>query len=254
MLKIFPIPALKDNYIWCIVHPNTQQCLIVDPGVAEPVFKVLQEQQLHLAGILVTHHHWDHTGGIIDIINQFEVPVFGSARDNIKACNHPMTTGDIVDILDLKLKVLEIPGHTHGHLAYYNDEFVFTGDTLFTGGCGRVFEGTYEQMLHSLEKLTALPKETLVYCGHEYTESNLRFAQQVEPHNPALLARIASTAELRAKQLPTVPATLELELQTNPFLRTNHPDVINAAQKQAGRTLSNKVEVFTVLREWKNRS
>lgn len=242
MLKVIPILALKDNYIWCIVHVPTQQCVIVDPGEAAPVFAALEQQKLKLAGILVTHHHWDHTKGIDEILKQFKVPVF----------RYPLKTGDKIPIDFLTLQALEIPGHTLDHTAYYGHGMVFTGDTLFTAGCGRVFEGTMEQMFASLKRIAELPDDTLIYCGHEYTQANLKFAQTVEAHNPDILSRIKATDEFRAKNLPTVPATLSLEKKTNPFLRTIVPEVIKAAEQHARKSLKSPLEVFTVLREWKN--
>ena len=253
MLKITPIPALKDNYIWLIVHPNTSQCVIIDPGEAKPVLQTLAQQQLTLSAILITHHHWDHTGGIADILSLTEVPIYGPAKENIPG-RLPLQEGDQVkiDSMGLNLKVLDIPGHTLGHLAYMGHGMVFTGDTLFTGGCGRVFEGTPEQMLHSLNKLAVLPDETLVYCGHEYTADNLKFALAVEPNNPDLLARNEKTQALRRQNQPTVPSSLALEKKTNPFLRTQIPAVIKAAEAHYGQKLNNSEALFTVLREWKN--
>lgn len=253
MQQIIPIPALKDNYIWLIVGSN-QQAVVVDPGDAAPVLKTLNQYGLSLAAILVTHHHWDHTNGIDELLQHHSVPVFSSQQDKVSGVNHFVGQDDEVNLSKqgLSFRVIEIPGHTLGHLAYYGHGVVFTGDTLFTGGCGRLFEGTAEQMCTSLNKLKALPEDTLVYCGHEYTENNLRFALAVEPNNPHLLQRSNKIKELRSKNQPTVPATIEEEKQTNPFLRCEIPEVIKAAEKFAGRPLKNPVEVFTVIREWKN--
>lgn len=252
MLKVVPILALKDNYIWCIVHVPTQQCVVVDPGATDPVLIALEQQHLKLTGILVTHHHGDHTQGIDGILKEFKVPVFASYKKTTPSCTHPLKMGDKVTSDFLNLQALEIPGHTLDHTAYYGHGMVFTGDTLFTAGCGRVFEGTMEQMFTSLNRLAELPDDTLVYCGHEYTQANLKFARAVEPNNPDILSRIKLTDELRAKNLATVPAKLGPEKKTNPFLRTAIPEVIKAAEQHAGRSLKNPVEVFTVLREWKN--
>lgn len=254
MLQVIPISALQDNYIWCIVHSKSNQCVIIDPGEAQPVLDMLKTSKLQLSAIFITHHHWDHTNGINELFQQFKTPIYGGANEkNIPHCQYPLNDKQIVSPMpDLQLAALAIPGHTLGHTAYYGHGLVFTGDTLFTGSCGRVFEGTMAQMLTSIQKLTTLPEETLVYCGHEYTQSNLRFAQAVEPDNANLLARIEETNRLREQNLPTVPSTLKLEKQTNPFLRTDQPAVIKAAENHVGRKLNNSVEVFTVLREWKN--
>lgn len=254
MLKILPIPALEDNYIWTIVHPNTLQCVMVDPGDAIPALDVLIELKLNLKAILVTHHHWDHTNGIDAILQKFSCPVIGLAQENIPLCQRKVKEGDRLEIphMDLSLQVLDIPGHTKGHVAYYGHGAVFTGDTLFTGGCGRIFEGTAQQMWDSLHKLMALPDETLIYCGHEYTGKNLQFANAVEPDNLALLERINTTANLRAENKPSVPATLRLEKATNPFLRVEVAQVQEAIKHHFGHNLTDPVGLFAALRRWKN--
>lgn len=254
MHKILPIPALKDNYIWTIIHINTQQCMIVDPGEASIVLEILTQLKLQLEGILVTHHHWDHTQGIPDILKHFQVPVFGPNNPQIPGLTHPLKEGDHVihAPMQLDLNVLEIPGHTLDHIAYYGHKVVFTGDTLFTGGCGRVFEGTPPQMYRSLQKLKSLPEETLVYCGHEYTLSNMKFAQAVEPSNFAIQNRLATTTGLRDHGKPTVPASLGVEKQTNPFLRCDLESVKHAAESHSGSFLEESEAVFAQIRAWKN--
>jgi hydroxyacylglutathione hydrolase len=253
-IDITPISAFKDNYIWLIRNSNQQACVVVDPGDAEPVIATLQQTNLTLTAILITHHHRDHSGGINQLLARFSVPVFGPARETIVGVTHPLTENQQVNLLALNLhfNVINIPGHTHGHIAYYGHGALFCGDTLFTGGCGRLFEGTAEQMCHSLHKLAALPNDTDVYCGHEYTQSNLQFARVVEPSNTYLLKRIEQTQALRSKNLPTVPAKISAEKLTNPFLRCDIPTIIHAAEQQAGKKLKNAVEVFACLREWKN--
>lgn len=254
-MNVIPIPALKDNYIWCIVHPNNQQCVIIDPGAAEPVFSFLKQQQLQLAAILVTHHHWDHTGGIQELVETLKVPVYGGMHEKpIPQCQNRLDDGQQFTLpkMNIALTALAIPGHTLGHTAYYGNGVVFTGDTLFTGGCGRIFEGTPAMMYQSLQKLAALPEETLIYCGHEYTQANLQFALKVEPTNTALLERIETTHQLRLKNLPTVPATLKLEKQTNPFLRVDQPTIIKAVENHISHSLPTPVEIFAALRDWKN--
>lgn len=252
MITITPISALKDNYIWAMTHTQTRQAVVVDPGEAAPVLAFLQHQQLKLAGILITHHHWDHTNGLAEL-TQIDVPCFGPAREKIAALTNPVQQGDAAAIPGFPdLTVFDIPGHTLGHVAYYAPGMLFSGDTLFTGGCGRYFEGTAEQLYQSLQTLAALPPATQVYCGHEYTVNNLRFAEQVEPKNKAVTARLAAAHALRAEHLPTVPASLQEEHDTNPFLRCVVPEVIGSVSHYAGKTLHNAVEVFTYLRKWKD--
>ena len=255
MLTIEPICAFHDNYIWMISHPESSRVIIVDPGEADGVLAVLKERQFSLAAILITHHHHDHTGGIKALIEAYPAPVYGPAYDAVALCDRPLTEGDKVDLPDLKLsfQVLDIPGHTSGHIAFVGGGAVFCGDTLFTAGCGRLFEGTAEQMVCSLAKLARLPDDTLIYCGHEYTAANLRFAAAVEPGNVAILERIRAVSLKRAQGLPTVPAPLALEKQTNPFLRCHEPSVIDAAENHCGKSLSSDlIGVFSVIREWKN--
>lgn len=254
MLQVIPIPALKDNYIWTIVHPNTQQCVIVDPGEAAPVLETINRLNLVLKAILITHHHWDHTAGIETIHKEFPCMVIAPALENVPCCQRKVQQDDVITIpeMGLTLKVLDIPGHTRGHVAYYGHGMAFTGDTLFTAGCGKIFEGTPQQMWDSLHKLMALPDDTLIYCGHEYTQSNLQFATTVEPNNVDIIHRIETTAALRAKQKPTVPAPLSLEKRTNPFLRTEINNVQQAIKAHFDSNLDSPIALFAALRAWKN--
>ncbi len=245
MLKIIPIPAHKDNYIWAICNTENTQVAMVDPGDAAPVIEYLEANNLKLSKILVTHHHWDHTGGITALTERYNVAVLKT--DNLDL-NIPI---DLTE-QNLTLNVMAIPGHTLDHIAFYNQEILFCGDTLFTGGCGKIFEGTVAQMFTSVQKLKNLSTKTKVYCGHEYTENNLRFAMLVEPDNKVLRQRQTDTIQMRQNNLPTVPSTLELELATNPFLRTDQPAVRAAAVKYCGRDLINEADVFSELRAWKN--
>ena len=228
--------------------------MIVDPGEAAPVFEALHKYQLQLSAILITHHHWDHTNGIRDIISKFNVPVYGPALEPVAGMTHPLNDGDKITLSDcgLSLQIMHVSGHTRGHIAYYNDTLLFSGDTLFTAGCGKIFEGTVAQMYHSLTALAALNDNTQMYCGHEYTASNLKFAQHVEPDNKDIQHRIEQVAQLRSKNRPTVPAPLSLEKLTNPFLRCTQPTVIKAAEHYANQSLSTPTEVLGVIREWKN--
>lgn len=252
-----PIPALNDNYIWAFRRGD--YVLIVDPGEAQPVLDWLAEHTLKLAAILLTHHHGDHVGGVKEILTHHPAPVWGPAKEQLPVCDVRVQQDDMISIpyMDLTLQVLDIPGHTAGHVAYYGQNaaqlpFVFCGDTLFAGGCGRLFEGTPEQMLNSLDKLAALPVETLICCAHEYTLSNLRWALEVEANNVQLQQRWQDTCKLREQNLATVPSTLDTELATNPFLRTRQANTMYAAEHYAGHTLHTPVDVFASLREWKN--
>lgn len=222
MLHVVPIPAFTDNYIWLIVNPDNHQAAVVDPGDAQPVLDYCQQHGLELCTILITHHHPDHVGGVNKLVKHYNIPVYGPALENIPDCDHKLSEGDVVTLeqLDhLKLNVIDVPGHTSGHIAYYGNGWLFCGDTLFAGGCGRLFEGTPAQMHTSLAKLKALPPQTQVFCAHEYTQANLAFAITIEPDNLDLQQRIQDVAKLRQQQQPTIPSSIDIELKTNPFLR-----------------------------------
>lgn len=251
-MQIIPLPAFRDNYIWLL--RSGSHAVVVDPGDAAPVLGYLADEGLSLAAILITHHHPDHVGGVMALLEHAAVPVYGPARETIPGLTHPVGEGDEVSVpaLGLRLRVLDIPGHTAGHVGYYAAPALFCGDTLFAAGCGRLFEGTPAQMFASLQKLAALPGDTQVYCTHEYTLSNLAFAAAVEPGNPAIAERIACCEAIRAGQQPTVPFPLAGELLTNPFLRGHEPAVVRQAEARASGALASPVEVFAVLREWKN--
>lgn len=252
MIDIFPVRAFKDNYIW-IIH-NQQHALIIDPGDAAPVLAWVKQQQLQPIAILCTHHHHDHTGGIPALIQEFALPVYGPANEKIPGMTHPLTEGDTLHFpeLSLEFSVLAIPGHTAGHIAYYGQNYLFCGDTLFACGCGRIFEGNPKQMFDSLQKLANLPDETRVYCTHEYTLANIRFARVVDADNPDLI-ELQNVVEEKLKQnIPSLPSTLATEKATNPFLRCNQPAIIHSASQYAGRRLNDPLSVFTVIRNWKN--
>lgn len=253
-IQIVPISAFKDNYIWCLINKNTKHCLVIDPGEGKPVLTQLNRLDLSLDAILITHHHWDHTNGIRSILKSHSVPVYGPAKEKIVGMTQAVEQGDKIELANwpISFKVMAIPGHTLGHIAYYGNRLLFCGDTLFTGGCGRLFEGTAEQMLDSLTRLAQLPDKTQIYCGHEYTLANLHFAQEVEPNNPHIKKRLEKTRELRQKNLASVPSLLEEERLTNPFLRCDQPDIIQRIEKRTGRKFSSPVAVFTYLRQWKN--
>lgn len=250
--EIFEVRAFADNYIWLLRKGS--DFIVVDPGVAAPVRAAIEARQGRLAAILITHHHEDHVGGVADLLDWQSVPVYGPAAEAIGCVDHPVAPGDPVYVktLDATFEVIDVGGHTLGHIAYRIEDALFCGDTLFAGGCGRIFEGTPEQMWHSLNRLAVLPQATRVYCAHEYTQANLRFAVAVEPDNQVLKNRCSEVQALRAADQPTVPTTIGLELLTNPFLRADQIAVINAAEVFQGHRLHEEVQVFAALREWKN--
>jgi hydroxyacylglutathione hydrolase len=253
-LSILAIPAFNDNYLW-LIHDGVHAA-VVDPGEAAPVLAALEANRLILAAILLTHHHADHVGGVPDLLNKFKVPVFGPGNEAITRVTAALAEGDTVSVpeLGLNLSVLEVPGHTRGHIAYVapQQSWLFCGDTLFAGGCGRLFEGTAAQMADSLGKLAALPDATQVFCAHEYTLANLRFALEVEPENIVLIDRIASEQAKRNQGLPTVPSTIGLEKKTNPFLRCHEPAVTERLAATGHLTQHDPVAVFAALRQWKD--
>ncbi|MFT5533091.1 MAG: hydroxyacylglutathione hydrolase [Burkholderiaceae bacterium] len=253
-LQVLTIPAFDDNYLW-LIHDGTHAA-VVDPGDARPILAALALHQLSLTAILLTHHHADHVGGVPELLKHANVPVYGPRHDGIPTVTHPLDEGDIAVLPELQwqLGVLEVPGHTSGHIAYYAaaEEWLFCGDTLFAGGCGRLFEGTPEQMDASLQKLAALPGQTSVFCAHEYTIANLRFAQAVEPGNIALQERIVREQDKRARHIPTVPSTIALECETNPFLRWRGAEIRHSLQHAGKLGDDTGVAGFAALRAWKN--
>ena len=254
-MNLSALPAFADNYIW-MLHDGTQ-AVVVDPGDATPVLQALQHQGLQLAGILVTHHHADHIGGVDALRPHLHGPIWGPAREIIPKPYTPLNDGDVVTVLGRRFQVIDVPGHTAGHIAYFqldesNAPLLFCGDTLFSAGCGRLFEGTPAQMQHSLSRLAALPGRTQVCCTHEYTLSNLKFAAAVEPGNHERAQYHARCELLRAQGLPTLPSSIALECQVNPFLRCRAPEVVAAARAQ-GAANDDAVSVLAALREWKNR-
>ena len=254
-LTVTTIEAFSDNYIW-LIHDteNPARVAVVDPGDAAPVIRTLDEQGLELIAVLITHHHPDHVGGIEQLLAHHEVPVFGPANELIPRINYPMVHGQRIQIPNsgLNFEVIELPGHTLGHIAYYGHEAVFCGDTLFSGGCGRLFEGTAAQMTASMEELASLPPETRVYCAHEYTLSNLRFALAADPGNQALREYQRACQALRDAEKPTIPSTMATELAINPFLRCHETDIKRAAESRMNRPLETKQEVFAAIRQWKD--
>jgi hydroxyacylglutathione hydrolase len=254
-IKVRPVRAFSDNYIWLIESPRDAARLVaVDPGEADPVIAELQRSGASLAAILLTHHHPDHVGGVKDLLRHWDVPVYGPEDSRIAPPIRSLGEGpcDLPE-LGLRFQILQVPGHTVSHIAFWGHGALFCGDTLFSAGCGRMFEGTPTQMNASLNKLRALPPDTSVYCGHEYTAANLKFALAVEPGNAATLSYQHEVARLRAADLPSLPSTLALEIRVNPFLRCEQDDVRAAAQRHANLALKEPAEVFAVLRAWKDK-
>lgn len=278
-MKLIPLPAFQDNYLW-LLHDG-RRALVVDPGDAKPVLDALQHHGLQLEAILVTHHHADHIGGLAAVRDATGAKVYGPARETIPGPLQGLGQGDTITVLGLQFQVFDVPGHTSGHIAYFHDPhgtsslppegahpawggpapdgldvdgqpLLFCGDTLFSAGCGRLFEGTPAQMLASLDSLAALPADTRVCCTHEYTLSNVKFALAVEPGNPDLVHYGSRCKELRDQGLPTLPSSIGLERRINPFLRTREPAVIEAARAFDARTTDDEVGVFAAIRQWKN--
>lgn len=253
MLEIIPIPAFADNYIW-MLH-NDSHAVVVDPGDADPVIAKLNELALTLDAILVTHHHNDHIGGIDALLLKRPVAVYAPRYYQYNFPHTAVEENSIVHLtsLNLDLTVMEVPGHTLDHVAYYGSDYLFCGDTLFGGGCGRLFEGTPEQMYHSLQRLAQLPLHTAVYCTHEYTEHNLHFASTLEPNNQSLKKRQSEARQLRVANQPTLPSSIGLELETNPFLRCDQPAIQLAASMTTKTTnKDNPISVFASIREMRN--
>jgi hydroxyacylglutathione hydrolase len=269
-IRIQPIPAFRDNYIW-MMHDG-RHAVVVDPGVAAPVQQVLDEQRLELSAVLLTHLHYDHNRGVPGLLERGSIPVFGPLLNEHDRVSHPPfpqpgtvpldcvthVVGErdtvTLDALDMSLSVLAVPGHTRGHIVFLDRQrdWVFTGDTLFAGGCGKVFGGSMQDMIDSLDILTGLPPQTQIYCAHEYTLANLRFALAVEPANRELAARYEAEQRKRDAGLPTLPSTIGMERATNPFLRVMEPQVLDTLRRQRGVDASTRVASFEALRSWKN--
>jgi hydroxyacylglutathione hydrolase len=258
-LSIVAVPAFKDNYLWLVMRAGF--AAVVDPGDASVIEEALSRFDVTLTAIVLTHHHADHTGGVLPLLaaRSEALPVFGPSAEEIPGVTLPLKGGDhiVVPGIDLALEVIDVPGHTRGHIAYFGRDgtrpVLFCGDTLFAGGCGRLFEGTAGQMFGSLQRLAALPEETSVYCAHEYTEGNMRFALAVEPGNQVLVARAAEVSEKRRHNVITVPSTIGLERATNPFLRVSEPAVHARVERESPGAASSAVDTFAALRAWKDR-
>jgi len=251
--RISAIPAFSDNYIW-LISGEGRACAVVDPGDHRPVLEVLEQHGLELRHILLTHHHPDHTGGVAGLLRKYPARVHGPDDSRIRDLDETVVEGDRVELPELgaEFSVIEVPGHTRSHIAFHGHGVLFCGDTLFSIGCGRLFEGSAAQMQASLDKLADLPPETRVYCAHEYTQSNCAFALEVEPDNAALQTRSRQVAEARSQGLSTIPSRLSDELAANPFMRTREDSVVDAARKIDPQASPGE-ETMAVIRAWKDR-
>lgn len=249
---IVPLRAFSDNYIWTI--RDTTHAIVVDPGDAGPVLAYLAKEKLELAAILITHHHSDHIGGVKALTAGRGIPIYGPHDPRVPDATERLKEGQSITLphFNIRLEVLEVPGHTSSHIAYHGDGMLFCGDTMFAAGCGRLFEGTPAQMHESLGKFMRLPDHTRVYCTHEYTLSNIRFALAADPSNQALKDWEARARAMREVDVPTVPTTIALERATNPFVRCGEAGVVAGASQRAGRALADPVSVLATIREWKN--
>lgn len=257
MPTFIALPAFQDNYIWLLTDDTSFKVTAVDPGDARPVIRWLgRHPEYQLSTILLTHHHRDHTGGVLSLKAATQCRVLGPDNPAIDGIDRTLADGDQINLAGQSIRVIAVPGHTLDHIAFFCDDpqepWLLSGDTLFAGGCGRVFEGTPAQMHDSLQRLAALPDATTIYCTHEYTQANLRFAQAVEPDNPDIRVRLEVVEDLRRDGQITLPTTLALEKRTNPFLRSAEPAVVEAASRQAGGEVTPGAETFAAIRAWKD--
>ncbi len=253
-LIIHSIPILEDNYVWLIQSSHSRHVIVLDPGDAAPILTYISDQKLIPVALLITHRDYDHIDGIAAFLEQYEVPVYGPKNDEIPYINHKLSAQDnlIIDDHFPSFHIIDVPGHTPGHIAYVIENRLFCADALFAGGCGRVRQNAYATAYHSLLSLAALPESTQMYCSHEYTVANLQFALTVEPHNQATQTRLAYAQKLRKKGQMTLPSTIGEELATNPFLRCHEPGLKQAVEQHIGQTLDDDLAVFTALRQWKD--
>ena len=252
MLSVEPIKAFTDNYIWLV--STNEGSIVIDPGESKSIQKLIDNKTIDLKGILITHHHYDHTNGLSELVKKNELEVYGPVN-NIDGINHRLNDKDKISIIGIDFDVISIPGHTLDHIGFYSanasNPILFCGDTLFAGGCGRIFEGTYEQMFNALKKITKLPTNTNIYCGHEYTLSNLKFALEADDTNKELIEEFKKVENKIISNIPSLPTTLEKELKVNPFLRCDNINIQNKIIEKFNVS-KNELEVFTALRKWKD--
>ena len=251
MLSVEPIKAYTDNYIWLV--STNEGSIVVDPGESKEILNLIDTNKIDLKGVLITHHHYDHTNGLLDLTNKMNLEVYGPKK--IEGINNIVKESDKFSLIGIDFEVIEIPGHTLDHLAFYSsnnkDPILFCGDTLFAGGCGRVFEGTFEQMFKSLKKISNYPKETKIFCGHEYTLSNLKFALEADEDNKQLADEYINVKKLISSDIPSLPTNLNKELKVNPFLRCNEINIKNKVIDKFD-IIDDELEIFTALRKWKD--
>lgn len=254
MVNVLTIPAFNDNYIWLIKDSQSQHCVVVDPGDATPVLEIIESQELILDAILLTHKHYDHIDGVTELLSALGEDINVFSKDKLFPESKQVVEGQSIHCFEsrLVLEVMEVPGHTLDHIVFYNDEQLFCGDTLFSGGCGRIFEGSHKQMFEALSRLAKLPDSTKVYCAHEYTISNLTFAYAIEPKNSALLSYMQEVAKKRQQGLASIPTSIAVEKQINPFLRCYQNELISHLQNQLSMPLVAGLETFTALRTYKD--
>jgi len=252
MLSVEPIKAFTDNYIWLV--STNEGSIVIDPGESKSIQKLIDNKTIDLKGILITHHHYDHTNGLSELVKKNKLEVYGPVN-NIDGINHRLNDKDKISIIGIDFDVISIPGHTLDHIGFYsanaNNPILFCGDTLFAGGCGRIFEGTYEQMFSALKKITKLPTNTNIYCGHEYTLSNLKFALEADDTNKELIEEFKKVENKINSNIPSLPTTLDKELKVNPFLRCDNINIQNKIIEKF-KVSNNELEVFTALRKWKD--
>jgi hydroxyacylglutathione hydrolase len=252
--RLKAIPSLADNYIWLLVNDTTATAIIIDPGSSQPCKDFLDQENIRPVVILVTHRHWDHVDGIEKLVQCYNIPVYGPATEYIPCLTRAVRINDRLrfENFDIDFHVMDLSGHTAGHIGYLTDNMLFCGDTLFSAGCGRLFDGTAQQLHATLQRIKQLPEDTTIYCAHEYTLDNLRFAQAVEPENTAIQSRFEEVKALRSKNLPSLPFTLKNEMRYNPFLRTDKKNVMQAVAQHSGKDINNSEDCFKYLRMWKD--
>lgn len=251
-MRVHPVKAYDDNYIWIIQPGAEKSVIVVDPGDDKPVRDWLNTNNASIDSYLITHHHWDHTDGLAPLLEDYPAPVFGPKNSKVANISEPLTENDSFNRLGINFEVLETPGHTLDHISFYCTGFLFCGDTLFSGGCGRMFEGNPELYVSSLKKLRQLAGDTRVYCAHEYTQANLTFASLVEPENALLQSYLEKIKLMRQDDEITLPSSLQLELAINPFLRFDQTTVVKAAEQHANQNLTDDSQIFATIRQWKD--
>ena len=253
-LRLKPLPSLSDNYIWLIINDENSSAIIIDPGSSEPCTHFLEQEGIKPVAILVTHRHWDHVNGIEKLVHEYNIPVYGPSTEYIPCLTKALKPDDSFNIggFDLRFNVIDLSGHTAGHIGYLTEGMFFCGDTLFSGGCGRLFDGTAAQLHASLQRILELPRDLTIYCTHEYTVDNLHFAQTVEPDNEEIQIRLDEALALREKHQPTLPITINQEVSYNPFLRTDKESIRHAVARHSGQKIENSEDCFRYLRMWKD--